>query len=166
MKDKPADYWEHTTHALLVLLISKKVLVVDQLRRAVESLHPEHYIHWSYYEKWAAAMMQLTLESKTISEHDMALAMGGEESYTGKEGPRFEVGQRVVVKEELLSSRFRKPHLRVQGYLFGAAGIVERHCGAFSDPEFLAWTGNSESVPKQNLYRIRFAHSARGTRRC
>ena len=28
---------------------------VDELRRGIESLHPEHYHHWSYYGKPTAA---------------------------------------------------------------------------------------------------------------
>ena len=34
-------------------------------------------------------------------------------------------------------SRWRKPHLRTPGYIFGAEGVVERACGVFKDPEFL-----------------------------
>lgn len=51
------------------------------------------------------------------------------------------------------------------GYIFGAAGQIERHCGKFADPEFLAfWSAVDESngqgfdaPPQQHMYRVRFA---------
>jgi len=51
-------------------------------------------------------------------------------------------------------SRRRKPHLRVPGYLYGAAGVVERVCGVFPNPEENAFFGASAAV--QPLYRVRF----------
>ena len=72
---------------------------------------------------------------------------------------KFQVGDAVVVREEVLASRWRKPHLRVPGYAFGAKGVIERVCGAFSDPETLAFSRPGEEVPKQQLYR-RFESAA------
>ena len=69
-----------------------------------------------------------------------------------------QVGDAVAVREEhLAASRWRKPHLRVPGYLFGARGVVERVCGAFPDPEALAF---GEPATSQNLYRVRFDRAA------
>ena len=66
---------------------------------------------------------------------------GGEDS---EEMPHFTVGQRVRVRRDAAGgqggvsrSRWRKPHLRTPGYIFGAEGVVERACGVFKDPEFL-----------------------------
>ena len=153
--EPPYDYWERTTHALLVTLIGKRHLSVDQLRRAVEQLHPEHYAAFGYYEKWAAAMAQLSIEAGLID--------GGAFADPVRDPPpaKFQVGEAVVVREEdLAASRWQKPHLRVPGYAFGASGVVERVCGAFSDPETLAFSRPGEEVPKQNLYRVRFESAA------
>ena len=154
-RERPYDYWERTTHALLVTLIGKRHLSVDQLRRAVEQLHPEHYAAFGYYEKWAAAMAQLSIEAGLID--------GGALADPVRDPPpaKFQVGDAVVVREEdLAASRWRKPHLRVPGYAFGAKGVVERVCGAFSDPETLAFSRPGGEVPKQNLYRVRFQSAA------
>ena len=154
-RDRPYDYWERTTHALLVTLIGKRHLSVDQLRRAVEQLHPEHYAAFGYYEKWAAAMAQLSVESGLIESGALA------DPVRDPPPAKFQVGEAVVVREEdLAASRWQKPHLRVPGYAFGASGVVERVCGAFSDPETLAFSRPGEEVPKQNLYRVRFASAA------
>ena len=153
-RERPYDYWERTTHALLVTLIGKRHLTVDQLRRAVEQLHPEHYAAFGYYEKWAAAMAQLAVESGLIQSGALA------DPVRDPLPVQFQVGDAVVVREEVLASRWRKPHLRVPGYAFGAKGVVERLCGAFSDPETLAFLRPGEEVPNQWLYRVRFSSAA------
>jgi len=153
-RERPYDYWERTTHALLVTLIGKRHLTVDQLRRAVEQLHPEHYAAFGYYEKWAAAMAQLAVESGLIDGNALA------DPVRDPPPARFQVGEAVVVREEVLASRWRKPHLRVPGYAFGATGVVERVCGAFSDPETLAFSRPGEEVPRRHLYRVRFQSAA------
>jgi nitrile hydratase beta subunit-like protein len=45
-------------------------------------------------------------------------------------------------------------HVRTPAYIRGRSGVVERLCGAFSNPEELAY-GRSGS-PRQPLYRVRF----------
>lgn len=64
--------------------------------------------------------------------------------------PRFAVGSPVHVK------RGNPPgHVRTPWYIRGKAGVVERICGAFRNPEELAYARSGE--PKQVLYRVRFA---------
>lgn len=47
--------------------------------------------------------------------------------------------------------RWRRPHLRTPGYIFGLVGTVERECvGAFKDPERGAFREGGPRVP---LYR-------------
>lgn len=49
------------------------------------------------------------------------------------------VGDKVTVKHEKHLTRWRKPHLRTPGYLFGMSGVVERIVGNFSNPELGAY---------------------------
>ena len=49
--------------------------------------------------------------------------------------PSFRAGDQVRVKREDARVRWRKPHLRTPGYLFGAAGVVDRFLGCFPNPE-------------------------------
>lgn len=63
--------------------------------------------------------------------------------------PRFAVGSAVVVR------RGNPPgHIRTPYYIRGKAGVVERICGEFRNPEELAYGRDGE--PKQVLYRVRF----------
>jgi hypothetical protein len=45
-------------------------------------------------------------------------------------------------------------HLRTPCYVRGRRGAVERICGAFANPEELAY--NRPGLPRQPLYRVRF----------
>lgn len=62
---------------------------------------------------------------------------------------RFAAGDRVRVR------RAAPPgHIRTPWYIRGHAGVVERLCGAFPNPEELAY--NRPGLPAQPLYRVRF----------
>jgi nitrile hydratase len=64
----------------------------------------------------------------------------------------FAAGDRVHVLE-----RVALGHTRTPQYIKGKRGIVERVCGAFRNPEELAYgTTDGPSIP---LYRVRFALS-------
>ena len=45
-------------------------------------------------------------------------------------------------------------HLRTPWYIRGHAGVIERYCGSFPNPEELAY--NRSGLPAQPLYRVRF----------
>jgi hypothetical protein len=63
--------------------------------------------------------------------------------------PHFAPGQRVAVR------RADPPgHLRTPWYVRGQVGVVERLCGAFANPEELAYARSG--LPAQPLYRVRF----------
>ena len=66
---------------------------------------------------------------------------------------RFAAGDRVRVR------RADPPgHLRTPWYIRGRAGVVERLCGTFPNPEELAY--NRSGLPAQPLYRVRFAQGS------
>lgn len=71
-------------------------------------------------------------------------------TYTPAPGHRFNVGDRVVVKR-----RYPPGHRRTPNYIRGKTGVIERVCGAFANPEELAYGFDGE--PKKVLYRVRFA---------
>jgi nitrile hydratase subunit beta len=62
---------------------------------------------------------------------------------------RFAPGERVRVR------RADPPgHVRTPWYCRGRAGVVERICGSFANPEELAY--NRDGLPARPLYRVRF----------
>ncbi|MEM7237288.1 MAG: SH3-like domain-containing protein [Pseudomonadota bacterium] len=62
--------------------------------------------------------------------------------------PRFSPGQTVRVRRGPAPG-----HIRTPWYLRGKTGVIERICGAFGNPEELAYGRKTRDVP---LYRIRF----------
>jgi hypothetical protein len=45
-------------------------------------------------------------------------------------------------------------HRRTPFYIRGKTGVIERRCGAFPNPEELAY--GFDGLPKKTLYRVRF----------
>ena len=62
---------------------------------------------------------------------------------------RFEVGNRVRVR-----AAYPPGHVRTPFYCRGHVGVIERICGAFPNPEELAYA--RPGWPAQPLYRVRF----------
>ena len=63
--------------------------------------------------------------------------------------PHFSVGDQVRVR-----IAFPPGHVRTPFYCRGKTGVIERLCGAFANPEELAY--NRDGLPPQPLYRVRF----------
>ena len=66
---------------------------------------------------------------------------------------KFKPGERVKVMKA-----YPLGHIRTPYYIRGCTGTVERICGAFRDPESLAY--GKDGLPKQPLYRVRFPQAA------
>ena len=70
-------------------------------------------------------------------------------TYTPAPGHRFKVGDHVVIKRS-----FPPGHRRTPYYIRGKRGVIERICGAYPNPEELAYGFDGE--PAKVLYRVRF----------
>ncbi len=64
--------------------------------------------------------------------------------------PEFSVGDKVTIKQT-----FPPGHRRTPFYVRGKTGEIERICGAFPNPEELAY--GFDGLPQKILYRVRFA---------
>jgi nitrile hydratase len=67
----------------------------------------------------------------------------------GNAPARFTAGDRVRVL-----AMYPLGHVRTPWYIRGKAGVVERLCGAYANPEELAY--HRSGLPAQALYRVRF----------
>ena len=70
-------------------------------------------------------------------------------SYTPAPAHRYNVGDKVVVKRTMPPG-----HRRTPTYIRGKAGTIERICGAYPNPEELAY--GFDGLPLKVLYRVRF----------
>ena len=71
--------------------------------------------------------------------------------------PNFKEGDFVRVKKEDSRLRWRRPHIRCPGYVFGLTGRIAKFIGHFEDPFLLAFRGKG---PKQPLYTVSFPAKA------
>ena len=67
--------------------------------------------------------------------------------------PRFRPGDRVQVRWADVPG-----HLRTPWYIRGRTGVIERLCGAYPNPEELAYARSG--LPSRPLYRVRFMQAA------
>ena len=74
--------------------------------------------------------------------------MNSSSSNTTPAAPKYSVGDSVRVARGSPIG-----HCRTPSYFRDVPGIVERHCGAFANPEELAYL--RDGLPPINLYRIR-----------
>lgn len=65
---------------------------------------------------------------------------------------RFRSGDRVKVRRADVPG-----HIRTPWYVRGHAGVIERLCGAYPNPEELAYARSG--LPAQPLYRVRFVQA-------
>ncbi len=129
LTERNYEYWERAVHAMLVTLVGKGHITLDEMRRGVEQLPADTYNSWGYYEKWAVSISHAMIERGLFvkAEWDAALGYGGKDPHE----PLFAPGHRVSVlhiPEDPLTAR---PHLRTPGYVHGCIGEVERYCGAY-----------------------------------
>eukprot|EP00884_Botryococcus_braunii_P017655 jgi/Botrbrau1/4573/Bobra.60_2s0059.1 len=152
LQEPPVAYWERQTHALVGVISAKGHLTVDELRRGIESLPPSAYESVTYYEKWARSLAVILMERGVITAAELDVIMGKPDDTPVP--VRFSRGDYVRVRSEKSAVRWRKPHLRTPGYVFGVVGIVDSECfGRAANPEQLAFR---ERPSLQPLYCVKF----------
>eukprot|EP00891_Asterochloris_glomerata_P003001 jgi/Astpho2/3001/Aster-03310 len=149
---KPVKYWEYQVHALSCLLVGGGFVKSGEMRRAIEYLPTTAFATKTYYEKWASAIATTMIERGTITQPELDEALG---LPTKEPEIMFKKGDYVRCKTEDAAVRYRKPHLRTPGYLFGVVGIIDMDClGYLETPEIDAF--HYVTGPHQPLYRVKF----------
>ena len=136
----------------MLILASKGLMVVDEMRRCIEGLEEATYRSAPYYEKWAVGIATTMLERGHVSHADLEAALGPAEAAPAEP---FAPGAVVRVRRSSHATRWRRPHLRTPGFIHGVCGVVERRLGDFANPEKLAF-GGLRSGSKLPLYCVRF----------
>lgn len=172
-KDEPLFHapWERRVFAMTMLGMGR-LDTLDAFRHAIERMDPAHYLESSYYEHWLAALEKLALEKgvltpaeiasgraakKTISDHPPlppeavpVVVNGGAPTNrkTGRQKPRFKVGDRVMTKNLNPSG-----HTRLPRYVRSRAGTIHIVHGTFVYPDTNA---HGQGEKPQPLYCVRF----------
>lgn len=82
--EREYEDWEKRIDAMLTLLShKKKILLVDERRREVESLGAELYNRMSYYEKWLASATHLLIEKGVFTIDELGRKLAAIEKVRG-----------------------------------------------------------------------------------
>lgn len=65
--------WDNRVDAMQRLLRVAGLWSVDELRRAIESLKPEDYLSFTYYQKWISALRLLLVEKGVLDEAEIGV---------------------------------------------------------------------------------------------
>ena len=79
------DYalWEKRVDALLVLLSSRGLITVDELRRNIEGLGAEAYDRLGYYERWIHSIAQTLIQRGVLSIDELGRKLSEVEERAG-----------------------------------------------------------------------------------
>jgi len=71
------EAWEKRVDALVRVLMDsdQKLLKVDELRRGIESIGPDAYDRYSYYERWMESVTHILLEKNVITVAELGERM-------------------------------------------------------------------------------------------
>ena len=78
VKDEHAhDLWERRVDAMMMLLThpSRRLLVLDELRRNIEALGPGAYETMGYYERWCAAIANALIDRGVVTGDEIGRRM-------------------------------------------------------------------------------------------
>ena len=93
VKDEHAhDLWERRVDAMMMLLThpSRKLLVLDELRRNIEALGPGAYESMGYYERWCAAIANAMIDRGVVTGDELGRRMAAVEARDQAERHRAE----------------------------------------------------------------------------
>ena len=173
--DEPVFHepWEAWVYSLYFAGMGSGVFNIDEFRHSIERMRPDDYLDASYYERWLAGLEQLyvekgVLDRATIEARHAALATGEAEVPDGPPAvfgelvagiketfsvarpdrdPRFDVGQRIRVR-----NRHPSGHTRCPRYVRRSEGEIRAHRGTNVVPDAHAHGGEAA----EPVYNVRF----------
>ena len=165
--------WEKEVFAITLALGFSSLWNLDRSRYARESLEPQDYLQFGYFEKWLAGLINLlgengiikdgkdiggnfkkssfrVLEAKNVKK---LLNMGGPTKRDSGTEKKFNLGETVFVRSNDSDTRVEKGHTRLPDYVKGRTGKVIAYHGSHVFPDANAhFLGESPEA----LYSIEF----------
>lgn len=122
--------WEHLAYSLMFIAADHlKQFSIDEARHAVERLDVRQHVGTTYYERYVIATASLLVEGGVITQQELDEALGSHFKLANpphskgrpaiSDRPPFEVGDRVVVRDEYVAG-----HIRMPAYVRGKQGVV------------------------------------------
>ncbi|GEM_PF-82703 len=155
--------WEHLAYTLMFLGADHmKLYSVDEVRHAVERIEFRQQAGTQYYERYVIATASLMVEQGVITQAELDAALGSHFKLAApaRSGGRaaiagrapFEVGDRVVVRDEYVAG-----HIRAPGYVRGKQGVVlHRTTEKWPFPDAIGHGDKSAAI--QPTYHVQFSN--------
>ncbi|MBV8571038.1 MAG: nitrile hydratase subunit beta [Acidobacteriaceae bacterium] len=164
--------WEGRIFAITIALGAWKRWNIDAGRHTIEQISPADYLRMSYYEKWLARNIALSVKHGLVTQQEIDVgrpapgstkatppltsanlgpAVAPRPGYARPEADakaRFSVGDRVRARKSNPPG-----HTRLPRYVRGREGVVDRHRGVFVFPDTNA---HFHGEDPQHLYSVRF----------
>ena len=164
--------WEARAFALTLAMGAWRKWNIDASRHSRELIPPAEYLRMSYYEKWIAGLVELSVKAGLVTREEIEsgspaegsgkatppltadkvakmLAKGGPARRDVAVAPRFQAGQPVRARNINPAS-----HTRLPRYARGKLGIVDRDHGVHVFPDSNAHFLGEKA---QHVYSVRFA---------
>jgi hypothetical protein len=74
-REHELEPWEKRVDAILRLLLAKRVMTLDELRRGIEDLGPGAYDELSYFERWISSIGNVLLEKGVLGVRELGEAV-------------------------------------------------------------------------------------------
>jgi nitrile hydratase len=171
--------WEGRLGAMMGFLLRQRVFNLHEFRRAIESLPPAHYLTYTYYERWLAAVRILLEEKGTCTAEEINEAcqrtaqerVGGASLAPARTEPATtsSIAQRPaevpVQSPPRRAPRYRSGdqvvtklmhpygHTRLPRYARAKRGVIDRLHGFQAYPDTSAHGGGENPEP---VYAVRF----------
>ena len=165
--------WEKDVFAITLALGFSGLWNLDRSRYARESLEPQDYLQFSYFEKWLAGLINLLGENGIIKDGKESegnfkkssfrileaknvkklLDMGGPTKRDSITENKFKLGETVSVRTNNSNTKVEKGHTRLPDYVKGRTGKVIAYHGSHVLPDTNAhFLGESPEA----LYSVEF----------
>ena len=165
--------WEKEVFAITLALGFSSLWNLDRSRYARESLEPQDYLQFGYFEKWLAGLINLLGENGIIKDGKESggnlkkssfrileaknvkklLHLGGPTKRESTKEKKFNLGDTVSVRANNSNTRVEKGHTRLPDYVKGMAGKVIAYHGSHVFPDANAhFLGESPEA----LYSVEF----------
>ena len=150
--------WEKRVNALYSLAVKLGIFNMDEYRHAIERMEPRHYLSASYYERSLTSLATLCVEKGIMTRDELERHAEGLfplalPSAPGRsnvaERERFEAGDRVKVRTDLVAG-----HMRLPAYIRGKVGTVVGESPAYPFPDAHAHGVTADDEP---TYDVRFS---------
>jgi nitrile hydratase beta subunit len=165
--------WEGRVYAITRALGAWQKWNIDASRYAIELLAPVDYLRMTYYERWLARNIEVSVNHGLVTREEIetgaaatgspkltpALAVADVPDLAGRRGnfmrPEVEAKARFTIDQAVRARKINPlGHTRLPRYARGKTGVIARHYGIFVFPDTNA---HFEGEHPQHLYSVRFA---------